>query len=75
MKADSSVSERDGLARTATTLNGRRVLHPQGSNSIVIAVWKIDQSAGSLGDVSLINYGSYKSGLVMPAAAPHVHPK
>jgi beta-galactosidase GanA len=41
------------------------VLHPQGSNTIVIAVWKTDQSAGSLGDVSLINYGSYKSGLVM----------
>jgi len=32
----------------------------------VIAVWKIDQSEGGLGEVSLVNYGSYKSGLVMP---------
>jgi hypothetical protein len=36
------------------------VLRPQGHNSIVIAVWKVDQSAGSLGEVSLINYGSYR---------------
>jgi len=43
------------------------VLHPQGSNSIVIAVWKVDQSVGSLGEVSLINYGSYQSGLSLPA--------
>jgi beta-galactosidase GanA len=43
------------------------VLRTQGRNSIVIAVWKVDQSEGGLGEVSLINYGSYKSGLVMPA--------
>jgi beta-galactosidase len=42
------------------------VLHPHGRNSIVIAVWKIDQSEGGLGEVSLVNYGSYKSGLIMP---------
>jgi beta-galactosidase GanA len=41
------------------------VLRPQGNNSIVIAVWKVDPSEGGLGEVSLINYGSYKSGLVM----------
>jgi hypothetical protein len=45
------------------------VLHPQGNNSIVIAVWKTDESEGGLGEVSLINYGSYKSGLVMRAGA------
>ena len=44
------------------------VLHPQGKNSIVMAVWKIDESEGDLGEVSLINYGSYKSGLAIPAA-------
>jgi len=42
------------------------VLRPQERNSIVIAVWKIDQTEGGLGEVSLVNYGSYKSGLVMP---------
>jgi beta-galactosidase GanA len=57
-----------GPQRSFPIPNG--VLHPQGSNSIVMAVWKTDQSAGSLGEVSLINYGSYKSGLVTPAA-PH----
>ena len=37
------------------------VLRPQGRNSITIAVWKTDESAGGLGEVSLVNYGSYKS--------------
>jgi len=37
------------------------ILHSQGDNSVVIAVWKIDQSEGSLGEVSLINYGTFKS--------------
>ncbi len=37
------------------------ILRPQGHNSIVLAVWKTDESEGSLGEVSLINYGSYKS--------------
>jgi hypothetical protein len=43
------------------------VLRPQGNNSIVIAVWKIDESAGGLGEVSLINFGSYSSAWVMRA--------
>lgn len=37
------------------------VLHPHGKNSIVIAVWKLDESDGGLGDVSLVSYGSYRS--------------
>jgi len=37
------------------------VLRPQGRNSITIAVWKTDESAGGLGEVALVNYGSYKS--------------
>ena len=39
------------------------VLHSQGSNSIVIAAWKLDTTEGGLGEVSLMSYGSYKSGL------------
>jgi beta-galactosidase GanA len=38
------------------------ILQPQGSNALVLAVWKIDQSEGDLGEVSLVNYGSYKTG-------------
>jgi len=38
------------------------VLHPQANNSIVIAVWKLDQSEGGLVEVFVVNYGSYKSG-------------
>jgi hypothetical protein len=36
--------------------------HPQANNSIVIAVWKLDQSEGGLVEVFVVNYGSYKSG-------------
>jgi hypothetical protein len=43
------------------------VLHPQGSNPIVMAVWKLDQSEGGLDAISLVNCGSYKSALVMPS--------
>lgn len=38
------------------------ILHSQGSNAVVVAVWKIDQSEGGLGEVSLVSYGSYKTG-------------
>jgi beta-galactosidase len=37
------------------------VLQPRGKNSIVIAVWKLDESEGGLGEVSLVNYGSYRT--------------
>jgi len=37
------------------------VIHAQGSNAIMLAVWKTDESEGDLGEVSLVNYGSYKS--------------
>jgi hypothetical protein len=37
------------------------VLQPRGKNSIVIAVWKVDESEGGLGEVSLVNYGSYRT--------------
>jgi beta-galactosidase GanA len=37
------------------------IIHDQGPNAIVLAVWKTDESEGDLGDVSLVNYGSYKS--------------
>jgi len=34
------------------------VLDPNGHNSIVVAVWKPDASAGGLGTVSLVDFGS-----------------
>ena len=37
------------------------IIHPQGDNAIVLAVWKTDESEGDLGEVSLVDYGSYKS--------------
>jgi beta-galactosidase GanA len=39
------------------------ILNPNGSNSIAIAVWNLDDSTGGLGTVSLTNYGSYASSL------------
>lgn len=37
------------------------IIDPHGSNDITIAVWKTDDSAGGLGSVSLVNFGSYTS--------------
>ncbi len=37
------------------------VINPHGGNDITIAVWKTDNSPGSLGTVSLIDFGSYTS--------------
>ena len=41
------------------------ILNPNGSNSIAIAVWNLDGSTGGLGKVSLTNYGSYTSPLMV----------
>jgi beta-galactosidase len=37
------------------------VIDPHGPNSILIAVWKTDNSPGGLGSVTLVNYGSVTS--------------
>lgn len=39
------------------------ILHPNGRNSIAVAVWNLDGSTGGLGKVSLVDYGSYASSL------------
>ncbi|MDZ5649392.1 beta-galactosidase [Nitrospirillum sp. BR 11828] len=44
------------------------VLLPQGDNTIDIAVWKTDEGPGGLGEVSLVNYGSYKSSMGAPSS-------
>ena len=49
-----------GPQRSFPIPNG--VLKPQGDNAIDIAVWKTDDKPGGLGEVSLVNYGSYKTG-------------
>jgi beta-galactosidase len=48
-----------GPQRSFPIPNG--VIDPHGRNSIVIAVWKTDDTPGGLGVVSLVNYGSYAS--------------
>lgn len=37
------------------------VIDPHGINTITVAVWKTDDTPGGLGQVSLIDYGSYAS--------------
>lgn len=39
------------------------ILNPNGRNSIAIAVWNLDGSAGGLGKVALTDYGSFASSL------------
>ncbi len=47
------------------------ILDPHGKNSIAIAVWNLDATGGGLGQVSLVNYGSYASSLkVSPNRSP-----
>ena len=41
------------------------VLNPHGSNTIAIAVWNTDATTGGLGQVKLVNYGSYASPLTV----------
>ncbi len=47
------------------------ILRAHGPNTIAIAVWNLDSSTGGLGQVSLTNYGSYRSSLhVRPVYSP-----
>jgi len=43
------------------------ILHPHGNNRIDIAVWKTDTSPGGLGNVELVNLGSWRSPLPGPS--------
>jgi hypothetical protein len=54
------------------------ILHPNGKNSIALAVWNLDGSTGGLGDVALTNYGSFASALKVgqvasPGYDPHTY--
>jgi hypothetical protein len=48
-----------GPQHTFPVPNG--ILHPQGGNRIDIAVWKTDTSPGGLGNVELVNLGTWRS--------------
>jgi hypothetical protein len=43
------------------------ILRTDGRNTIALAVWNLDASTGGLGDVSLVNLGSYASSLRVSA--------
>jgi beta-galactosidase GanA len=50
------------------------ILKTNGSNTIAIAVWNLDNSTGGLGTVSLTDYGSYASSLTLsPVDSPGYH--